>query len=358
MFRAPQKFPSLRRAALALTLLAALPLAHAKEPNGPNKESAGLRYVGVNLSGAEFNSRKKPGTLFKDYTYPAASDFSYFAGKGMNTIRLPFLWERLQPQLNGELDNAQLGLIKKSLEAAKANKQFLILDLHNYAKYNGKRLGTDEVSATALADLWRRLALEFKDDKSVIFGLMNEPNGISATDWAMAAQGAINAIRKTGARNLILVPGTAYTGAHSWRSNSYGGSNAKALTILKDPGNNLAFEAHQYLDNDYSGTKPECTSDSVGEEKLRGFTDWLRENKQKGFLGEFGTANNPVCDKALEGMLTYMENNSDVWLGWTWWAAGAWWKPDYFFTVQPGKDGSDKPQIKILSKYARRASKR
>ncbi len=31
------------------------------------------------------------------------------------------------------------------------------------------------------------------------------------------------------------VPGTAYTGAHSWRSTSYGVSNAKALEILKYP---------------------------------------------------------------------------------------------------------------------------
>ncbi|OLG97535.1 cellulase, partial [Xanthomonas oryzae pv. oryzae] len=89
----------MRTAALALTLLAATPLVQAKEPPGSKKETAGLKYVGVNLSGAEFNSRKKPGTLFKDYTYPAASDFSYFAGKGMNTIRLPFLWERVQPAL-------------------------------------------------------------------------------------------------------------------------------------------------------------------------------------------------------------------------------------------------------------------
>ncbi|KAB7766690.1 glycoside hydrolase family 5 protein [Xanthomonas maliensis] len=350
MFRSRSWF-NLRTAGLALALTCALPLAHAAE-------SKQLKYVGVNLSGAEFNSRKKPGTLFKDYTYPAAGDFSYFAGKGMNTIRLPFLWERLQPQLNGPLDAAQLGLIKKAVQAAEANKQFLILDLHNYATYDGKRIGSADVQAAALADLWRRLALEFKDDKQVAFGLMNEPNGISATDWASAAQGAINAIRKTGARNLILVPGTAYTGAHSWRSTSYGVSNAKALEIVKDPANHLAFEAHQYLDKDFSGTKPQCVSPTVGEEKLSGFTSWLRENKQKGFLGEFATADNPVCNQALEGMLKYMEANSDVWLGWTWWAAGQWWKPDYPFNVQPGKDGSDKPQMKILSKYARRASGR
>ncbi len=56
-----------------------------------------LRYAGVNLAGAEFNSARRPGTLYKDYTYPAATDYAYFAGQHMNIVRLPFLWERLQP---------------------------------------------------------------------------------------------------------------------------------------------------------------------------------------------------------------------------------------------------------------------
>ncbi|HYM85665.1 MAG TPA: glycoside hydrolase family 5 protein, partial [Pseudoxanthomonas sp.] len=64
-----------------------------------------LKYAGVNLAGAEFNSSKKPGTLYKDYTYPSESDYAYYASKGMNVIRLPFLWERLQPQANGALDH-------------------------------------------------------------------------------------------------------------------------------------------------------------------------------------------------------------------------------------------------------------
>lgn len=188
MFRTPRTSPLAHRRA-RVDLARCHPIGPGQGAAWPKKETAGLKYVGVNLSGAEFNSRKKPGTLFKDYTYPAASDFSYFAGKGMNTIRLPFLWERVQPALNGPLDQAQLGLIKKSLEAAKANKQYLILDLHNYATYNGKRIGTSDVPASALADLWRRLALEFKDDKAVIFGLMNEPNGISAPDGPMPRRG-------------------------------------------------------------------------------------------------------------------------------------------------------------------------
>ncbi|WP_031330140.1 cellulase family glycosylhydrolase, partial [Xanthomonas phaseoli] len=92
----------------------------------------------------------------------------------------------------------------------------------------------------------------------------------------------------------------------------------------------------------------------VGVERLRSFTEWLRLNKKRGFLGEFGTGNTVTCNLALNGMLGYMESNSDVWIGWSWWAAGAWWSAAYPFNVQPDAQGRDKPQMSILSARARR----
>ena len=320
-------------------------------------EQRALRYAGVNLAGAEFNAAKRPGTLFKDYTYPAEADYAYFAGQHMNIVRLPFLWERLQPEPNGELDATQLQLIQKAVAQAKAQNLHLILDVHNYAKYQGARLGNEGTPGNLLADLWKRLANEFKDEDTVIFGLMNEPNAIDASVWAPIAQSAIDAIRATGARNLILVPGTAYTGAHSWSSSSYGTPNATALAKIKDPAGNLAVEVHQYLDKDYSGTSGECVSATIGVDKLRGFTEWLRQQGKRGFLGEFAAGSNETCMQALDGMLTFMEQNADVWLGWTYWAAGSWWPPTYPFNVQPGKDGSEKPQMPLLSRHAAQATK-
>ena len=312
-----------------------------------------LKYAGVNLAGAEFNSSKKPGTLYKDYTYPSESDYAYYASKGMNVVRLPFLWERLQPQANAALDSQQLSQLQTAVNRAKAQNLHVVLDVHNYAKYNGKRIGTVETPVAVFADFWSKLATEFKDDDSVIFGLMNEPNGIDAKDWADAAQAGLDAIRATGARNLVLVPGTAYSGAHSWNGLGYGGtSNGQALLAITDPADRIAFEVHQYLDADYSGTTGVCQSEQIGAQKLKGFTDWLREHHKVGFLGEFAVGSDPVCLTALDSMLEHIQTNADVWLGWTYWAGGAWWNLSYPFNVQPDKEGNEKPQMTVLSKKA------
>ncbi len=316
-----------------------------------------LQYAGVNLAGAEFNSSRKPGILYKDYTYAAASDYAYYASKGMNTVRLPFLWERLQPRRYAALDPQQLSLLKTAVGHAKAQGMHLVLDPHNYGRYYGEPIGSAETPVAVFADLWRRLAVEFKQEDAVIFGLMNEPYGIGAKQWATAAQAGLSAIRKAGAKNWVLVPGTAYSGAHSWNSGWYGdASNGEALLALVDPENRMAFEAHQYLDGNYSGTSAECQSAQIGAQTLQGFTDWLRRHRKVGFLGEFAAGSSKLCMDALANMLNHVHGNADVWLGWTYWAGGAWWKPDYPFNVQRDAAGKDRPQMSVLSAQAGRVS--
>lgn len=316
-----------------------------------------LKYAGVNLSGAEFNPKKMPGTLNKDYRYPEFSDYSYFSHKGMNIVRLPFLWERLQLRLNDPLESNQLAWIRRAVESAKRNHQRIILDVHNYATYRNARIGSSQVPASAFANFWSQLAAAFKNDPNVIFGLMNEPNQIRADQWVQYAQAAIQAIRQSGANNLILVPGTAYTGGHSWDAPQYGGpSNATAMQNIQDPAHNMAIEIHQYLDNDYSGKAGNCISDTVGSQQLADVTNWLRQHQMVGFLAEFAGGNNQTCEHAVKDMLSFIQQNSDVWVGWTWWAAGEWWKSDYPFNVQPDPHGGDKPQMAWLTEAAQKVT--
>ena len=56
-------------------------------------------YRGVNISGAEINAGTLPGRVNFDYVYPTSAQLRLFAGYGMNAVRVPVLWERLQPEL-------------------------------------------------------------------------------------------------------------------------------------------------------------------------------------------------------------------------------------------------------------------
>ncbi len=204
------------------------------------------------------------------------------------------------------------------------------------------------MSHADFADFWGRLAKEFADDPLVWFGLVNEPHDMPTKQWFDAANAAIAAIRQAGAKNLVLVPGNAWTGAHSWTSNSYGGgSNAQHVLEVKDPLDHWIIEVHQYLDADSSGTKREVVSATIGSERLKAFVAWCREHHKQAFLGEFGVPATPLSEQALTDMLRSMERDRDVWQGWTWWAAGAWWG-DYMFSIEP-KDGKDRPQMELAA---------
>lgn len=315
----------------------------------PVKLLAQVQFSGVNLAGAEFGEGNLPGTYNQHYTYPTKAEVDYFTAKGMNVFRLPFRWERLQRETNAALNGTELTRIKNFVSYATSKGAHTILDPHNYARYFGEVIGSAGLPVSAFAGFWEKLAAEFKDNPNVIFGLMNEPHNMSTESWLEAANAAIAAIRSTGALNLILVPGNGWTGAHSWTNNWYGTPNSVVMKNITDPENNFAYEVHQYFDSNSSGTSETCVSTTVGADRLKTFTTWLRNNNQRGFLGEFGISPNETCMQALDNMLEYLHTNADVWLGWTYWAAGPWWG-NYMFSVEPA-GGQDKPQMAILEKY-------
>ncbi len=313
------------------------------------------KFGGVNLAGAEFGHNELPGEYNKHYTYPTRSEVDYYVSKGMNVFRLPFRWERLQYQANGPLNAAELSRIKSFVNYAASKGAAVILDPHNYARYYGEVIGGANVPVSAFEDFWAKLATEFKNNPHVLFGLMNEPYGMETELWLADANAAISAIRATGANNLILVPGNAYTGAHSWSSTWYGTANAKVMINVVDPADNYAFEVHQYFDDNSSGTSETCVNATIGSSRLKSFTAWLRANNKRGFLGEFGCSSNDNCLAALDDMLAYIDSNSDVWLGWTYWAGGPWWG-SYMYSVEP-QNNKDKPQMDVLKGHLMHTTK-
>ncbi|HEY0180534.1 MAG TPA: glycoside hydrolase family 5 protein [Dokdonella sp.] len=332
------------RASVSLVLLAALAASTAAQANDS--------FGGVNLSGAEFGSGALPGEVGVDYVWPTAQEVDYFHGRGMNVLRVPFLWERMQPSPGAPLDADYLAGLDAVVACASALGMRVILDPHDYARYYGEPIGSDDVPDSVFADFWSRLAAHYAANEHVVFGLMNEPHDLPTEQWADAANAAIAAIRAGGADQLILVPGNGWTTAATWSDDWYGTPNAIAMLAITDSGDHFAFELHQYFDADYSGTSPVCqAAPGTGPDQLEDVTGWLRANGFKGFLAELAGADNADCEAAVENALDYLRDNADAWLGWTWWAAGPWWG-DYMFTLEPSEDFTvDAPQMAWLAPY-------
>jgi endoglucanase len=321
--------------------------------------SGALPYRGVNLAGAEFavdpsGNGALPGTFGSSYVYPdpkyvpGYNSASYFVGKGMTAFRLPFRWERLQPTRKAAFNAAEQDRLTTTTNDLLAKGAAVILDPHNYARYGTSLIGSGAVPNADFADFWGRLATLYKSNSKVVFDIMNEPHDMSTEQWVGAANAAIAAIRATGATNLIIVPGNGWDGAHSWSQNWYGTANSTAMLQIKDPGNNYAYEVHQYLDDTSSGSSPNCTSSTIGSQRLAGFTSWLKANGKRGFLGEFNGGRSATCVAALDDMFKHMEANSSVWLGWTFWAAGPWWGNDVIEPNNNVNNGNDDVRMTMM----------
>lgn len=99
-------------------------------------------------------------------------------------------------------------------------------------------------------------------------------------------QAAINGIRAAGAvKQYIHVEGNDWTGAWTWTSSQ----NAATMGALTDPSNLIVYQMHQYLDSDGSGTHAECVSSTIGADRIKAATEWLRANKKIGYVTHFVT---------------------------------------------------------------------
>lgn len=303
---------------------------------------------GVNLAGAEFNGKRLPGVRNKDYVYPDRAAFDYFAALGMNAVRLPFRWERVQPTLFGELDAAEAAEIGAAVNEARARGMCIILDVHNYGLYHGQPIGSADVPAAAFVDLWQRLAGRFADADSVALGLMNEPFKLSIDDWSTVAQRTVDALRQSGARHLVLVSGGRWSGVHEWHKTFGATSNARAFADFQDPLKRTLIEVHQYADRNHSGTGTQCVASADLVPMFDAIAEWAHTHRQTLFLGEFGTASDRDCLEAL-GTLLAQTRDTQVWRGWTYWAAGKWWG-GYPLSIEP-KNGRDAAQTAVLKRY-------
>jgi endoglucanase len=303
---------------------------------------------GVNVAGAEwaYTAGQMP-VEGQNYLWVFPEDIDYLASKGVAFVRLLFSWEILQPSLNGDLDVAYETTMSDRTSYATSKDMNVMIEPHGgkytrFARYQGHAVGSAAVPDSAFADLWRRLAELHQGNSKVIFGLMNEPNAMSTTQWFAAAQAAIDAIRATGATNMIMVPGNGFSQPSSWNDTWYDTaipkvSNADGWATLLDPLNNIVVSVHTYFDQNAGGGADDIVGPDIIQQRLQPVVDWARARGLKVHLSEFGAnAATPGAETAVANAITYMDANADVVIGWAWWAYGppSWWG-GYHFTLCP-----------------------
>lgn len=305
-----------------------------------------VSMVQVNLAGAEFAGGTLPGRPNYDYMFPTTTSLNAWKANGIKVVRVPVLWERLQPVLNEPLDSVYAKLIDKTLSMANERGMTVILDIHNYGTYRTKLIGSSDVTLSHYANLMWRVADRWKGNPGLNgYDIMNEPHDAFDAGWPAAAQAGINGVRRFDTVKPIYIEGRSWSSADRWAS-----VNGPLLT-LRDPSNNLIFSAHLYFDADASGTYKTGPGDNfdldIGVKRATAFVEWLKRNNRRGHIGESGIpGNDPRWTQAMDRLLTYLQKHC---VPLTYWAAGPLWG-DYPLSIEP-QAGVVKAQWTVLSKH-------
>jgi endoglucanase len=145
----------------------------------------------------------------------------------------------------------------------------------------------------------------------------------------------IDAIRGTGAGQLILVPNSRGSDVEHWDTYAPNGGplDSEAALAITDSAGNCAFDMHAYQN-------PGAPTSYAAQ--VTPVTEWAEKHGKRLFLSEPGVqTDDPHGAAAINSLLTYLNDHSGVWLGWTPWNLSP-----YNLTVT-GEDGAitDGPQL-------------
>ncbi|KDQ60079.1 glycoside hydrolase family 5 protein [Jaapia argillacea MUCL 33604] len=308
---------------------------------------AQLAFHGVNIAGFDFGcatdgycntTQAAPPLLQYGGSDGYGQMLHFVQNDGYNIFRLPVGWQYLTNNvLGGVLYPANFEKYYTLVQTCLSTGAYCIVDIHNYARWNGTIIGQGGPTNEQFAAIWYSLASQFKYESRVVFGVMNEPHDIpDVILWAGSVQAAVTAIRTAGATSqLVLLPGNDWTSAATIWSD---GSGAALLNVTNPAGDKtgLIIDVHKYLDYDNSGTHANCTTNNTVA-AWEPLSAWLRANGRQALNTETGGGNTASCVEYLCQQRAYQQLNADVILGYVGWAAGG-FATDYVLSEVPVKN--------------------
>ena len=153
----------------------------ASSPSGGSSSSSKVSFAGVNIAGFDFGCGTDGTCTVSGVVDPGSTGISqikhFVTDDGLNAFRLPVGWQYLvNNQLGGTLDSTNFGNYDKLVQGClSSGAAMCIVDIHNYARWNGQIVGQGGPTNAQFASLWSQIATKYSSDSKVAFGVMNKP---------------------------------------------------------------------------------------------------------------------------------------------------------------------------------------
>jgi endoglucanase len=200
-------------------------------------------------------------------------------------------------------------VVEQNVADIEAEGMDVILDLHwsdrgDLASKPAQQRMADQNSLT----FWRAVAEKFKGDGRVVFELYNEPHDVSWDVWknggpsgdgftVTGMQALYNAIRETGAHNLVVVGGLRFA------------FDLSGVPQNRIQGYNIAYASHPY---NYADKQPPSWNGAWG---FLAATDPI-------MVTEFGDTTGSCATTYYTQVIDYANSHRMSWTGWAWFVSG------------------------------------
>ncbi|CAJ2510269.1 Uu.00g061690.m01.CDS01 [Anthostomella pinea] len=312
---------------------------------------AKVQFLGVAIAGGDFGCQTDgscPTSSVQLALGKGPGQMQHFVeDDGMNILRLPTSWQFLvNNQLAGDLNDSNLAQYDQLMQACLDTGAYCMIDIHNFARWDRSIIGQGGPTDDQFASLWSQLATKYASNDKVVFELMNEPHALDVGIWAQTCQAAVTAIRKAGAAShMILLSGNNFDSAATLVTDG----SADALMAITNPDgktDGLLLDIHKYLDEDNSGTHAKCTTDNV--DAFTAVAEYLRKRGRQGFVSETGSSSDASCFTSFCAQNTFINANSDVFVGLIGWGAGS-FDTSYVLSLTPSEQNGALVDTKLMS---------
>jgi len=295
----------------------------------PGSQTGSSYLRGVNLS--TFGYMASAPTSYE--MIDSLASLQYLKSQGVDLVRIPLPWGRLQPTLGGSLDNVYTPKLQTLVSRCATAGIKVILDQHSnggWSASGGDRYGAGDytaafgsnpgggktpISSAQFVSFWTQLDNLFRNDPTVLgYDLVNEPfsNGpagdvISKATYQSYQQAAVTALRNQGSQKQIWIEGMNSSQPQGWAANN-------GAPWITDPANNVVYSMHTYPTSDTNGNSEYTASDSNTANYLARIDEFEAWRAQYGVKASVGETGWPSQQKGAPNTWQQYNSLADQWL--------------------------------------------